>query len=141
MDDSSEDNAINMNDYTMQFRLAKLMLLKYGAMHGFHELQLATYPIACCNISIDGNAEVDVDKKTVVYNIFTKKAFFKEGKETKERHKWSVLRFFNVPADLYEKEKELAFNNLNNWTKNLLWPETKVILYVDGERYKKSSLS
>jgi hypothetical protein len=138
---SDNDESNNLGDYQNQFHLAKLLLVKYGVLHSFHELQLGKYPIACCNISIDGSAEVDADTKTVTYNMYTKKAFFKEGSTTKERHKWSIARFLNVSAELYNKEKDLAFKNLQSWSRHLLWPDTKVVLYVDGSKYKESSFN
>lgn len=124
-----------------QFQLAKLLLIKYGALHSFHELQLENYPVACCKISIDGMVEFDIDKRLVAYHIKTSRFFYKNGSETKERHKWSLIGKWKVSAKEYAEEQKQAFINLETWTRELLWPDTKVSLYVDGKPYKESSFN
>jgi hypothetical protein len=132
---------IDAESWKTQINLAKLLLLKYGALHSLIELQLQHYPIACCNISLDGQVEVDLEKRVLTFSLLTKKNYYKKGEKTTARHKYSMLGDLAVPSRLYEKEKDLAFLNLETWVRDLMWPDSKVRLYVDGRKFKESSFN
>lgn len=128
----SEDSSA-LSDLKSKVLLAKLLLLKYGVMHSFHEQQLEYYLIACCCIAIDGTVSVLPSTKTVKFEIMTEKFFYKERKQTKKRHK--LATYFNVAPWKYKKECSVAVKNLDMWCKELLWgDDTTVIVTVDGVR-------
>lgn len=115
--------------------LAKLLLRNYGILHEIHVKQLEAYPIACCNISIDGIASVDGEEKSVKYELKTTRMFFRKDGKVFPRHQKSVLGWLTVPPSKYEAQCKLAATNLINWTQELLWDDqTKVEVFIDGSK-------
>ena len=137
MDETSKnDTATRKNDFT----LAKILFRKYGVLHSFHEEQLKAYPIACCNISIDGQTEIYPLDKSVTYAIVTERYYKKTGKKTVKRRKFSLCGIYKVPKGRYEKETQLAVINLIKWSKELLWEDaTKVKVIIDGKEVTRDS--
>lgn len=137
-----QDTANRSESWQQQLNLAKILLRKYGTLHGFHIKQLECYPIACCPIALDGTSTVDGDKKLVTYEIKTKRKYFRKNGQVVERNKNSLLGLIVVPATKYEKNKEFAVTNLINWSKELLWgPETIVEVHIDGSKIRSSNNS
>jgi hypothetical protein len=131
-----------------QYMLAKLLFTKYGVLHSFHELQLKYWPIACCNISIDGYAMVEPNLKKVTYWVYTKKYYKLSAEGTVEidgsvsyetkpvkRSKFSPLKLIYAPGKKYKNEMKQAFINLETWTQDMLWPDTTVEMYYDEQKY------
>jgi hypothetical protein len=128
----AEDNT-KLSDLKSKVLLAKLLLLKYGILHSFHSQQLQYYVIGCCNITIDGSAQVAADKKLVKYELFTEKYYYKKMKKTIKRSKLDA--FFAMWPSKYKKECKDAYANLDMWCKELLWgDETTVVVEIDGVR-------
>jgi hypothetical protein len=114
--------------------LAKILLRNFGTLHGFHIAQLERYPIACMNISVDGVVEVFPEKKSVKFNIMTRRHYYKNGAVTVKRDRYSPVGWLLVSNKKYEKEKALALSNLKSWTSELLWgTQTGVEVEFDVE--------
>jgi hypothetical protein len=113
--------------------LARLLFEKFSILHDFHQIQMKTYIVACCNISLGGVAKLSVADKTITYELATERKFKKTDNELVEKNKFIGL--WSVPPVRYKVEKALAYDNLVKWTRQLLWNDTNVILVVDGKSY------
>ena len=132
---------ISAESFKDKLVIAKLLLRKYGMMHELHMRQSEVYPVACCPIAIDGEAEVNVDSRSVVYRVYTNRFYKEKGSE---RIELPVKFNFKSPFDFtwlkikfgkkeYKQQVDLASINLNTWTKELLWgDETSIKVIVDG---------
>jgi len=128
MEEASKPNS---ESWKQNLVLAKILLRNYGLLHSFHVQQIEYYTIACCHIAIAGEAEINADSKTVTFRIKTEREYVKnKDKEIVPRHKYSLLRYFAVTPKRYKEECEFAYNNLNTWTKELLWGSDKTIVKV-----------
>lgn len=130
----AETSGSNSESWRQRLMLAKMLLRQYGILHEFHVKQLENYPIACCKISLDGDIEVDADRRLVSFNVRTLKEYKKKNGEVVPRAQFSLYRTFKISKQEYQNECELALINLNTWTKELLWGinETKVKVLIDG---------
>lgn len=129
----SIDAIFELENVEQNFTMAKLLLIKYGAFHSFHEEQLRGYWIACSDIVVGGIVSVDMDTKTVTFNLQTERHYFRVGKRVVKRKKYSPLGYLKT-FNNYGKELENAIKNLNKWSKRLLWgKDTKVEVIWDGK--------
>lgn len=130
-----EANKSAPSAWKQKLLLAKVLLRKYGMLHEFHISQLEHYPIACCKISLDGEARVYAADKTVVFDIKTSRKYTKKNGSIVERNKYSLLGKISVSKKAYEEEKGLAFINLYTWTRELLWGEETIVkVIIDGQQ-------
>jgi len=90
-----------------QLGLLKDLTVRLGMIHEAQSLQLKHWPLLIPNVD-KAKAEVDVERKLVMYNCESKK--FRKTKK--------VLKYFE---------------NIDSWTKQLLWDETSVQFLVNGE--------
>lgn len=123
-------NASNNDELTLekQYYLAKLLLQKYETFHPFFEVQLSYYSVACCDISLGGEVRLHIESKTITYDIKTEKMYKKQD------GKFKKIKKSKITAAKYKKECLLAKQNLQTWTKELLWGSgTTVKVYVDGK--------
>lgn len=114
--------------------LAKVLLRNYGILHEIQAEQLKRYPIACCNISIDGSASIDGDKKSVTFEIKTSREYYIEAGKSVKRHKYSPTKL-TFTSKKYSEELKMATTNLTNWTKGLLWGDDTIVeVIIDGSK-------
>lgn len=132
-----ENNAGYSSELQQKVKLAKLMLLKYGALTSFHEKQLESWPLFCSNGIIFGYTEIDLDKQQVIYHLYSDREFYLNTKSEKDvvikRKRFSIKKMFYSDKK-YSKAISLAKSNLTKWTRELLWEHTKIEYIVDGKQ-------
>lgn len=127
----------NVSQLKEKILLAKLLFQKYEVMHQFHVEQLKAYPFACCTISVDGEASVIAEEKTIKFVISTKKKFHRKGQTVSKNGLFrNILSTVLVTNSRYNKERYLALKNLTAWCRELFWVDTKVCLEWDGVTYE-----
>lgn len=129
MGDNTERNEPSISQ---DWLLARVAFEKFGVLHDFHVIQLKRYIVACCDISLGGALKINPEERTVSFDIKTEKAFVLSKSGFIERSKWSPIGLFKVPPTKYTKQKKLMIKNLTEWTRRLLWNDTKVLITVDG---------
>lgn len=129
-----EDGAAIKNNPALMVLLSKQALHKYNVVSDFAVTQIETWPFICSNISIGGFAKIDGADKKISYHIFTKRNYM-PSKDGPVELSWfnKLLLKIQIPFFVYEKEKKIAKKNLSSWTRELMWDDTIVNVFVDGE--------
>jgi hypothetical protein len=96
-------------ELTMQQQLGLLkdLTVRMGMIHEAQTIQLKHWPLLVPNVD-KAKAEVDVERKLVIYTCEAQK--FRKTKKVK-----------------------LYFENIDAWTKTLLWDDTTVQFMINGD--------
>lgn len=91
-----------------QLQLLKGMTVRTGMIHEAQALQLRNWPLLIPSVS-KAEARVDTENQTVTFACKAGRVYT-------------------------NKKTKLLYKNISEWVRQLLWPETRVVVEINGKK-------